>query len=172
MESKSQVQTTRKEKNMVKTAMSFYGKQKKGKKKMMSFSQEVKNELLLKEKLSNGEIMSELSSVIMICGALTFQNKNTKISIETENNPLVRKLFVSIKKLYSYEAKIQFIEKGQIRKKNRYKVLIEDDKTVGKILEDMNLDSISLAFLTPNINKNPVRGPGTSEASASWRWRR
>ena len=68
---------------------------------MMSFSQEVKNELLLKEKLSNGEIMSELSSVIMICGALTFQNKNTKISIETENNPLVRKLFVSIKKLYS-----------------------------------------------------------------------
>ena len=39
---------------------------------MMSFSQEVKNELLLKEKLSNGEIMSELSSVIMICGALTF----------------------------------------------------------------------------------------------------
>ena len=61
---------------------------------MMSFSQEVKNELLLKEKLSNGEIMSELSSVIMICGALTFQNKNTKISIETENNPLVRKLFI------------------------------------------------------------------------------
>lgn len=123
---------------------------------MMSFSQEVKNELLLKEKLSNVEIMSELSSVIMICGALTFQNKNTKISIETENNPLVRKLFVSIKKLYSYEAKIQFIEKGQIRKKNRYKVLIEDDKTVGKILEDMNLDSISLAFLTPNINKNLI----------------
>ena len=66
---------------------------------------------VLKEKLSNGEIMSELSSVIMICGALTFQNKNTKISIETENNPLVRKLFISIKKLYSYEAKIQFIEK-------------------------------------------------------------
>lgn len=123
---------------------------------MMSFSQEVKNELLLKEKLSNVEIMSELSSVIMICGALTFQNKNTKISIETENNPLVRKLFVLIKKLYSYEAKIQFIEKGQIRKKNRYKVLIEDDKTVGKILEDMSLGSISLAFLTPNINKNLI----------------
>ena len=66
---------------------------------MMSFSQEVKNELLLKEKLSNGEIMSELSSVIIICGALTFQNKNTKISIETENNPLVRKLFCFNKKV-------------------------------------------------------------------------
>lgn len=102
----------------------------------MSFSIEAKNELAQIPIESGEQATAELAAFIRTNGIVTMSFRDEMgLYFSTENNPTARRIYRLIKTLYQTEPQIQVI-KNDLRRKNLYKLVLEDDEIVRYLLSD------------------------------------
>ena len=132
----------------------------------MSFSANVKQELTQIPLDDSYRCKSELVGFVRTNGKvyIDFQ-RGLILNFETTGGNIARRIFKSIKTLYNYEPLMTVINDGQLRKKNLYKLSLDDEIT-RFILEDGGYEADGLGYkiredfdLVENVkNKDFLRG--------------
>ncbi len=91
----------------------------------MSFSSDIKGELI--RSMEDVELISRLSAFTKTIGTLNYNSSGVKITLKTESNPIARLIFSNIKKLYNHECDIKVRHNNNLRKKNIYEVIIDEE---------------------------------------------
>lgn len=107
----------------------------------MSFSSDVKNEMASVELKDDKTKLAELAAFVHFNAVLQFSfTKGISIRFVTESSPIARRIFKIIKALFQYEAMIQVSKSTQLKRKNNYKVWIEDRHISQELLEAIGYD--------------------------------
>jgi len=112
-----------------------------------SFTQKVKDELCQNQYDSKERIRALLSAYIRINGSVIFQQKQSLLSLETENAKIAKFIYQSINQLYEADAHLAFY-KNQ-RRKTTYVITIKEKSE--QIVEDLEI-----SFFEGKISKNIV----------------
>ncbi len=119
----------------------------------MSFSVETKRQLasleLGNKKQETAEIMAYTRTLATV--SIGYRDE-IKISMASESSAVTRRIYKIIKDLYGYEAKISVVKNSQLRQKNLYKLLVEDEMIVRFILEDSGYQ-VEMDFSLDLINR-------------------
>lgn len=119
----------------------------------MSFSSDVKEEIVLTSFSNEKEKKALLSSLARINGTISMSNGSFLLEIRSENAKIAKLLFVLIKDLYNKEARILVAKKMKLKKNNVYLVQVRENGL--EILE--NLDIYRSGKLDNNPGKEIVR---------------
>ena len=103
----------------------------------MSFSINVKEEIVRSNFSSDKEKKSLLSSLVRINGTMSMHDKNLVLEIRSENAKIAKLLFVLIKELYNTDARILVAKKMKLKKNNVYLVQVKENGLY--ILEDLEI---------------------------------
>ena len=103
----------------------------------MSFSINVKEEIVRSNFSSDKEKKSLLSSLVRINGTMSMHDKNLVLEIRSENAKIAKLLFVLIKELYNTDARILVAKKMKLKKNNVYLVQVKENGL--HILEDLEI---------------------------------
>ena len=114
----------------------------------MSFSSEVKEEIVRYELVSDREKKSLLSSLAKINGTMSMHGNDIVLEIRSENAKIAKLLFVLVKDIYNVEARILVAKKMKLKKNNVYLVQI---KNASLILEDLEI------FRNNKLDNNPTK---------------
>ena len=114
----------------------------------MSFSSDVKEEIVRYELVSDREKKSLLSSLAKINGTMSMHGNDIVLEIRSENAKIAKLLFVLVKDVYNVEARILVAKKMKLKKNNVYLVQI---KNASEILEDLEI------FKNNKIDTNPTK---------------
>jgi DNA-binding protein WhiA len=106
----------------------------------MSFAAQTKKELTSLA-LKDCCIKAELAALIRMNGSLSFSQKRFILDITTENAAIARKIYSSVKKIFSVHAELLVRKKMRLKKNNIYVVRIP--MNVREILEDLDIVSPS-----------------------------
>lgn len=117
----------------------------------MSYSNNVKGELSKTPLGSAEEMKSEIVALLRVNAILMIQGGHMRIQFSTENNPVARRIFLLIKTLYNYDAKISAVKRNQLRGKTIYKVLIDSEDVFMKLMEDGGYEPSFIISLTGEI---------------------
>lgn len=117
----------------------------------MSFSNNVKGELSKLPLGTEKEMISELSALMRVNGVMMIQSGKMKVRFSTENNPVARRIFQLVKTLYHYDAKIIAVKRSQLRRSTNYRVFIEEEDIVKRLLEDTGYESSIFIISTGEI---------------------
>lgn len=112
-----------------------------------SFTQKVKDELCQNQYDSKERLRALLSAYIRINGSVIFQQKQSLLSLETENAKIAKFIYQSINQLFEANAHLTFY-KNQ-RRKTTYVITIKEKSE--QIVEDLEI-----SFLEGKISKNIV----------------
>jgi DNA-binding protein WhiA len=112
-----------------------------------SFTQKVKDELCQNQYDSKERLRALLSAYIRINGSVIFQQKQSLLSLETENAKIAKFIYQSINMLYEADAHLAFY-KNQ-RRKTTYVITIKEKSE--QIVEDLEI-----SFFEGKISKNIV----------------
>ena len=85
----------------------------------MSFASETKKELTQVD-ADDQSLKAELSALIRMNGSLSFANRQLSLDVQTENAAIARRLYIIIKKLYSYNVELLVRKKMRLKKNNVY----------------------------------------------------
>ncbi len=122
----------------------------------MSFSTEVKEELSKHVGSGRHCQIAELTAIIYMIGKIQCINNQKKLMLNTENELLSKKSSYLIKKLIGYETNI--IESNN-KRIIAYKIIIEDDEVVDKILTMTKLsfnDNIDVDIHVQQLNMDAI----------------
>ena len=103
----------------------------------MSFSSNVKEEIVRYPFTSAKEKKALLSSLARINGTISMHQKQLVLEIRSENAKIAKLLFVLIKELYDYDARILVAKKMKLKKNNVYLVQVKENGL--SILEDLEI---------------------------------
>ena len=92
----------------------------------MSFSLEVKEEIVRYELERNSEKKALLCSLARINGTINMHGSAIVLEIRSENAKIAKLLFVLIKELYNVEARILVAKKMKLKKNNVYLVQVRE----------------------------------------------
>ena len=112
-----------------------------------SFPQKVKDELCQNQYDSKERLRALLSAYIRINGSVIFQQKQSLLSLETENAKIAKFVYQSINQLYEADAHLTFY-KNQ-RRKTTYVITVKEKSE--QIVEDLEI-----SFFEGKISKNIV----------------
>lgn len=100
----------------------------------MSFSSEIKDEIAKQLPGAMHCMEAELSSLLAACaGVIRTNHGKNELIIKTENYPVVRKIFILIRKLYRYSAEL-VIKRNRNTGVTLYILVVDEQETVKKIL--------------------------------------
>ena len=85
----------------------------------MSFASETKKELTQVD-ADDQSLKAELSALIRMNGSLSFANRQLSLDVQTENAAIARRLYIIVKKLYSYNVELLVRKKMRLKKNNVY----------------------------------------------------
>ena len=85
----------------------------------MSFASETKKELAQVD-ADDQSLKAELSALIRMNGSLSFANRQLSLDVQTENAAIARRLYIIVKKLYSYNVELLVRKKMRLKKNNVY----------------------------------------------------
>ncbi len=107
---------------------------------MISFSAMTKNELS-KLEIEDFELArAELSAIIQISSSISLSGFNEiEIEMGTENASIARRIFNLLKLVYDIQADIIVRKNKNLKRTNRYIILISDNDSAKKILTDIGL---------------------------------
>jgi hypothetical protein len=106
----------------------------------MSFSTDVKNELLLFENNNKHCSLAELYALINICGVFTDREDGKEVLVVVSENRLVTERFAMLlSELYGYNAEIQ-------KSNGKYRITIEDATLINKISSDAHINRVAVDF--------------------------
>ncbi|MCR5666037.1 MAG: DNA-binding protein WhiA [Eubacterium sp.] len=100
----------------------------------MSFSGNVKEELVRQTAKSRHCQLAELAAVMEFLGKISIEEGSERIILTTENTGVARKFITLIKLLFSYEVQLEVIA-NQATKNRSYRVTIEGKDRVDMILK-------------------------------------
>lgn len=103
----------------------------------LTFSQVVKQEITSETDFSLERRKALLSAYLRINGVIVFKNKETHITLKSDNSKIARYIYSSLKNIYPEEQFSLDFEKNK-RKKTVYRVSITSD--ADKILQDLSVD--------------------------------
>ena len=103
----------------------------------MSFSLDVKEEIVRYEFARSSEKKALLCSLSRINGTISMHGTNVILEIRSENAKIAKLLFVLIKELYNCEARILVAKKMKLKKNNVYLVQVRENGL--GILEDLEI---------------------------------
>ena len=83
----------------------------------MSFASETKKELTQVD-ADDQSLKAELSALIRMNGSLSFANRQLSLDVQTENAAIARRLYIIVKKLYSYNVELLVRKKMRLKKIN------------------------------------------------------
>jgi DNA-binding protein WhiA len=106
----------------------------------MSFAAQAKKELTSLA-LKDCCIKAELAALIRMNGSLSFSQKRLILDITTENAAIARKIYSSVKKIFSVHAELLVRKKMRLKKNNIY--VVRFPLNVKEILEDLDIVSPS-----------------------------
>ena len=121
----------------------------------MSFSIEVKEEIVIANLTSNKEKKALLSSLSRINGTISMSNGSFMLEIRSENAKIAKLLFVLIKELYDQEPRILVAKKMKLKKNNVYLVQVKEKGL--EILEDLDI------YRSGKFDNNPGKEIVTAE---------
>jgi DNA-binding protein WhiA len=127
---------------------------------MMSFSIDVKEEIVRYEFANDGEKKALLSSLARINGTISMGKGGVALEIRSENAKIAKLLFVIIKDLYNVDARILVAKKMKLKKNNVY--LLQVGNRGIEILEDLQI--YKNGKLDHNPNKDILKNTGDLRA--------
>lgn len=106
----------------------------------MSFSSDVKEELVQVETAARHCNLAETAAIIAMCGYVVSAGSNSRVVVQTENVAVARKYFTLLKKTFNMEADIS-VRRNSCLKKNRvYSVSIQRGLDVQRLLAAIKWD--------------------------------
>lgn len=106
----------------------------------MSFSKEVKNELLKQVSQARHCRIAELAAIISLCGKIKInENNQYRLFIHTENCAVAQKSYVLIKKVFACEMFVSVRTSAVSSKSRVYVIAVKDYEASKKILEAAKL---------------------------------
>ena len=143
----------------------------------MTFSSEVKNELIRVNPTVRHCILAEILAIVYFIGTVsTSKNNEISLQINTEYSGLARKYFTLIKKTFNINTDVVVSNSALVRRKRLYSVSIMDDAGAREVLKAIKLlknqellDCLSLrsntVFLNSCCKKAFFRGAFLSSGS-------
>ena len=119
----------------------------------ISFTQQVKEELVNNTYDSPDRLRALLSAYIRINATISFRNKHTHLVLKNENGKTAKFIYSTINSIYGNTAHMSYMDKGNT-KKTYY--IIDIDEASEDILEDLEI-----SFMEGKISKNIVRNDDT-----------
>jgi len=119
-----------------------------------SFTRKVKEELVSNTYDSFDRLRALLAAYIRINGSLIIRNKNTILSLKTENAKISKFLYETISQIY--KTKVNLITKKKPNLSKSISYIIEIEKASEDILEDLEI-----SFVEGKISKNIVKNDDT-----------
>lgn len=116
----------------------------------ISFSKEVKEELVSNSYESLDRLKALLSAYVRINGHISFKNKNTVIILNTENAKIAKFLYQHLSNLYPSEVRIEYKQKSSFNKNISYEIIVD---SYGQEI----IDDLEITFLEGKISKNIVK---------------
>ena len=114
----------------------------------ISFTKQVKEEIVL-GRYKDEYLRSLLSSFIKINGSISFQNKNTRLILKTENASIAKFIYQVVNHLYGITARFSYSKMMNFKKKTIYSIIFEDEV-------DYLLSDLEISFLDGKIAKSMV----------------
>ena len=126
----------------------------------MTFSSEVKNELIRVNPMVRHCILAEILAIVYFIGTVsTSKNNEISLQINTEYSGLARKYFTLIKKTFNINTDVVVSNSALVRRKRLYSVSIMDDAGAREVLKAIKLlknqellDCLSLRSNTVLLN--------------------
>ena len=113
----------------------------------MSFSNDVKNEVAKEEIEPLESALYELAGMVRHNGTISLTRSGFTVHFITENNPVARRTYSLIKRLFQYDAIIEIRKNTQLRKKNTYRIHIEDVEVAEHFLLEAGYDVDRFQYL-------------------------
>lgn len=101
----------------------------------MSFSSDIKEELIHIESNSQDSILAQLCATVLFLGTLDTTPGAETLSILTENVTLARQILPLLKKYLPIQVELQIRKIGVQEKTNQFRILLSDQKDIQTILE-------------------------------------
>ena len=115
----------------------------------MSFSSNVKEEIVRYNFANDREKKALLASLARINGNISMSGKNLILEIRSENAKIAKLLFIIVKDLYKIEPRILVAKKMKLKKNNDYLLQIKDKGM--EILEDLEI------YKNGKLDHNPTK---------------
>ena len=109
----------------------------------MSFASETKKELTQVD-ADDQSLKAELSALIRMNGSLSFANRQLSLDVQTENAAIARRLYIIVKKLYSYNVELLVRKKMRLKKNNVYICRVREEAK--ELLTDLYIISNDFQF--------------------------
>ena len=109
----------------------------------MSFASETKKELTQVD-ADDQSLKAELSALIRMNGSLSFANRQLSLDVQTENAAIARRLYIIVKKLYSYNVELLVRKKMRLKKNNVYICRVREEAK--QLLMDLYIISNDFQF--------------------------
>lgn len=127
----------------------------------MSFSSKTKNEISRIPIEDSCCSIAELAALVRMSGTIQFTNGN-KINLKftTENAAIARRIFSLLKYIYNADVEVMVRKNRQLKKNNRYLILINDKKISRQILGDvgfLDVDSPNIFHQKYKIDKKLIK---------------
>ena len=106
--------------------------------KTISFTQQVKEEIVSNDYESIDRLKALLSAYVRINGRLGLHQRESAILLYTENAKIAKFLYTSFVNTYGVATHIDYEQKNNIRRRTLYEVVVEED--VDNILSDLSID--------------------------------
>lgn len=100
----------------------------------VSFSAEVKGELLQIEPEEPGQLVAELAAFVRIAGSLSL---NSGIRFEVDKAAVAKRVFADVKRRYGHSSQISSKEYRRLGKSHQFIVLIQDQSSCRQLLLDI-----------------------------------
>jgi len=119
----------------------------------MSFAAETKKELTQLD-VDGSCAKAELAALIRMNGFISIINKELSLDMSTENAAIARRMYILIKSVYHYVAKVLVRKKMRLKKNNVY--IVRLDEHAQEMLEDLKIINHQLMF-TREISREVIK---------------
>ena len=118
----------------------------------MSFSSNAKNEISRLETKEDCCLLAELAALVRMNGTIQIMGSNKYIlKFSTENAAIARRIFSTLKTMYSINVEVMVRRNRQLKKNNNYLILVNDTDISNKILQDVGfIDEEKTNLLFPS----------------------
>lgn len=104
----------------------------------LSFTKQIKEEIISNDYESSDRLKALLSAFVRITGRISFQNKETKILLSTENAKTAKFIYTTINRFYKSQTHIDYKQRTTFKKNTIYEIVIEEN--ADQVLDDLNID--------------------------------
>ncbi len=112
----------------------------------MSFSNEVRNEIIREDNLRDCCHLAELAAIIKVEGSLQIANNKTGLKMKSQKAVVARELYKLLKEKYNFRTEIRVGKKSSFNKDNYYIINIPPQNKIKDLLVEIGLIDENYSF--------------------------